>query len=359
MFFLAGLLVAGLAGLLIIPAFARRALRLSQARARMLAPLSMKEVAAERDLLRAEHALEQHRLERRVTGLQDASARHRADLGRQAVNLVALEGKNFGLSEEVAARQRDILGLEAELGASRIIVDDFSARLDRTAAEIAALREQRTALETAADNQRAAIAGLETRASGLEMKLGDAMQTTKTKGVAAQAETGRLAAELASRESEVARLSAELREALAKGAIVAADLDKKNGELERTRQSLVEAEALAATRQQALEAAAAEGARERVHGAARESAPGDSDNDVKRDSGAGAEGDQALREAIARLAADVVRLSGAPADSRPLRLRPGKVRRRDARAPSSQGPEAGEGVASAKLRQLQPTAPER
>ena len=36
MFFLAGLLVAGLAGLLILPAFARRALRLSQARARML-----------------------------------------------------------------------------------------------------------------------------------------------------------------------------------------------------------------------------------------------------------------------------------------------------------------------------------
>jgi hypothetical protein len=64
MFFLAGLLVAGLAGLLALPAFARRALRLSEARARMLAPMSMKEVVAERDLLRAEHAVEQHRLER-------------------------------------------------------------------------------------------------------------------------------------------------------------------------------------------------------------------------------------------------------------------------------------------------------
>ena len=52
----------------------------------MLAPLSMKEVVAERDLLRAEHALEQHRLERRIAILQDASARHRADLGRQAAS---------------------------------------------------------------------------------------------------------------------------------------------------------------------------------------------------------------------------------------------------------------------------------
>src|ERR1700734_1556803 len=119
MFFLAGLLVAGLAGLLILPAFARRALRLSEARARMLAPLSMKEVVAERDLLRAEHALEQHRLERRLAAGRVAPARRRADLGRQAANLVALEsqtdkliGEIADLRNSLAARERDILGLE-------------------------------------------------------------------------------------------------------------------------------------------------------------------------------------------------------------------------------------------------------
>jgi hypothetical protein len=84
MFFFAGLLVSGLAGLLILPAFARRALRLSAARARLLAPLSVKDIVAERDLLRAEHALERHRLERRLATLQEQSALHRADLGRRA-----------------------------------------------------------------------------------------------------------------------------------------------------------------------------------------------------------------------------------------------------------------------------------
>ena len=174
MFFLAGLLVAGLAGLLIMPAFSRRAMRLAAARARLLAPLSMKEVVAERDLLRAEHALETHRLELRVTTMQDAVARHRADLGRQAASLVAAETQASGLRNEIAelrgelsARLRDIIGLEAELGASRIALNDFSAQLDRAASEIAALTDRRIALETTADDQRAAIAGLETRAAGL------------------------------------------------------------------------------------------------------------------------------------------------------------------------------------------------
>jgi chromosome segregation ATPase len=359
MFFLAGLLVAGLAGLLILPAFARRALRLSEARARMLAPLSMKEVIAERDLLRAEHALEQHRLERRVASLQDANAGHRANLGRHAASLVAFEGRTGELMKEIAARERDILGLEGELGASRIVVDDFSARLGRASAEIAALWERRLALETAADDHRTTIAGLETRASGLEMKLGDAAQTARSKAGAAQAETSKLSAELALRTGEIARLKAELGAALTKSATVVADLEKKNGELDQTRQRLVEIEASAATRQQALEAATTENSRQRANGAARDPAQVGSDQDVRRESDANVQGDQALREAISQLAADVARLNEASGDASPSVLRPGKIRRRESRAPSSQGPDTADSVASAELRQLQSTAPER
>jgi chromosome segregation ATPase len=359
MFFLAGLLVAGLAGLLILPAFARRALRLSEARARMLAPLSMKEVIAERDLLRAEHALEQHRLERRVASLQDANAGHRASLGRHAAVLVAFEGRTGELMNEIAARERDIRGLEGELGASRIVVDDFSARLDRASAEIGALWDRRLALETAADDHRTTIAGLETRASGLEMKLGDAAQTAKSKAGAAQVETSKLSAELALRTGEIARLNAALDAALSKNTTVVADLEKKNGELDQTRQRLAEIEALAATRQQALEAATAESNRQSANGAARDAAQAGSDKDVRRESDADARGDQALREAISQLAADVARLNEASDDASPSALRPGKIRRRESRAPSSQGPDTADDVTSAKLRQLQSIAPER
>ena len=325
----------------------------------MLAPLSMKEVVAERDLLRAEHAIEQHRLEQRLATAQDADARRRADLGRQAASLVALESQTGKLTGEIAdlrnglaARERDILGLEGDLGAGRIVLNDFNARLDQASQEISSLRDRRLALETAADEQRTVIAGLETRASGLEMKLGDALQTAKSKAMAAQAETAKLSLELASRGSEAARLKAELGEALAKGALIVADLEKKNSELASTRQRLSQIEASAAT---------IESERQHVNGAARHQAPANAnaDKDIRRDSDAAAQGDLALREAIARLAADVVRLSSAPANAAPVPAKPDKIRRREPRAPSSQGPGTGEGAAPSKLRQLQSTLPQR
>src|SRR5580704_7446337 len=102
MFFFAGLLVAGLAGLLIVPAFAGRAYRLAAARARLTAPMSMKDVVAERDLLRAEHAIEQYRLERRLAAAEDTSARDRAELGRNVIKLVGAEGEAAKLADEIS-----------------------------------------------------------------------------------------------------------------------------------------------------------------------------------------------------------------------------------------------------------------
>ena len=51
MYFALGFLVAGLLTLLFLPAFWRRAMRLSMRRLQMLAPMSMQEVIAERDRL--------------------------------------------------------------------------------------------------------------------------------------------------------------------------------------------------------------------------------------------------------------------------------------------------------------------
>jgi hypothetical protein len=336
MFFLAGLLVAGLAGLLILPAFARRALRLSAARARILAPLSMKEVVAERDLLRAEHAVEQFRLERRVAGMQEAVGRHRADLGRQAAELVALESdraksntENASLRDALAAKEQEIRGLEAEIGTGRVALNDFTAQLERASAEISQLREKRVALETLTDGQRTVIAGLETRVGGAEIKLSDAAQL-------AQAEQSRLSVTLAARARDVARLQVELNDAMAKGAIIVADLEKKDGELQQLRRKLADLET-APTPTPTPDVAPAQ--------PAAAAAPQD---------------DLALREAIVRLAADVVRLSNT-AEEEPRRgPGRGKSRRRPSQAaPSSQGPDAPKAIGAAKLRQLQPTAPER
>ena len=328
MFFLAGLLVAGLAGLLILPAFAARAYRLAAARARLTAPMSMKDVVAERDLLRAEHAIEQYRLERRLTAAQDQSAHDRAELGRQVIKFVALEreASKFAdeigrLREELIGRERQILSLEAEIGAGRIALYDFGGQLERASSEIAGLNDKRLALETAADEQRAIIAGLETRAAGLEMKVDDALQAAKSVMAASDAEKARLSQEVAAHAASLKRLNTALDDAQTKHAGLAKELAAQSGELEATKRRLAEYEAAALSR-------------------------------------GGSEGDAALRNAIAQLAADVVRLSGAGAGQA---LQPAAIKaiRGESEAPPTQGPAEGEARPPAKFRRLHSIVPRR
>ncbi len=365
MFFLAGLLVAGLAGLLVVPAFVRRALRLSAARARMLAPLSAKEAAAERDMLRAEHAVAQSRLERRIAALQDAVARRRAELGRQAATLVAAESAATdqrseieGLRADLAARQREILSLEGDLGASRIVLNDFGAQLDRASSEIRRLRDERLAIDTVIDEQRLAIAGLETRASGLEMKLQDAAQTARSKATAAEAERSRLSSELAARTLEVARAGGELAEAKEKGATLVVEVEKANAELHAARLRLLELEAAPTSRDRtAEESSSAENGRSSANGATQGQAV--LADAVQRDRDSGPQSDRALREAISRLGADIARLSGPSGNGAAVIPKLGKSTRREPRGLPAQGADAPKNIASANVRQLQSRAPER
>lgn len=344
MFFLAGLLVAGLAGLIIVPAFARRARRLAEARARLLAPLSVKEAIAERDLLRADHALAQHRLERRIAALQEAVGRHRADLGRQAAMLVALESGTSDRRNEISdmavdfeAQRSKVLALEAELGASRIALSDFGAQLERASAEIGRLTDEKLAIETLTDEQRSSIAGLETRASGLQMKLEDSARAAKAEAAAAQAELARLAADLDSRRIDAARLTAELEQAHRK--------------LER----FEEGEAVGLER--SADRLRVEAGKPSANGAAPGSVAEAANIHLEPPSLS--LGDVALREAISRLGADFARLAAASGDSPAPLAGPGKSRRREARKLPGLGPEPSTGAAAAQVRQLRSMAPER
>ena len=83
MIFALGFLFSGLLTLLFLPAFWRRAVRLSTRRIEMQMPLTMTEIVAERDQLRAEFAMEQRRIERRAEELTEARARDMSELGRR------------------------------------------------------------------------------------------------------------------------------------------------------------------------------------------------------------------------------------------------------------------------------------
>jgi hypothetical protein len=106
MFFGIGFLVAGLLGLVLVPLVHNRAVRLTMKRLEAATPLSMAEIQADKDQLRAEFAMSTRRLELSVEQMKSKTTSQLAELGKKAdsINRLKLE-----LGEKTAA----IFALEA------------------------------------------------------------------------------------------------------------------------------------------------------------------------------------------------------------------------------------------------------
>ncbi|MDB5597810.1 MAG: hypothetical protein JWM36_4771 [Hyphomicrobiales bacterium] len=176
MIFALGVLVAGLLGLMFLPAFWRRAVRLSARRIEMQLPLSMSEIVAERDLLRAEFAVVQRRLEQRIEKLGDARVNDMSEIGRksllvakQAGELADLRADMARLEASLAQAQAEGIDARAQLGAALKEVYDVSDVRERNLV----VSGHAEALQHLAEERRLVVAGLETRIAGLDLRVGD------------------------------------------------------------------------------------------------------------------------------------------------------------------------------------------
>lgn len=138
--FILGMAMAGVVWLIMLPAFWRRATRLTRERLERSLPMSVNEIAAFRDRTRAESAVEIARISMQLQKAQASVAAARAETGDR-IQAQAL------LAEEIETERRRILALEAEIGSLRVEIQT---------------RELRIAdLESERDHDRAAIDGLE------------------------------------------------------------------------------------------------------------------------------------------------------------------------------------------------------
>jgi chromosome segregation ATPase len=170
MIFTLGALVAALMALLALPAVRRRAERLATRRVALTMPLSMDEVIAERDQIRAGAAAEQRRVELRAEAIADLRAADMAELGRRAATIVDIEASLASTRAEAealraalatATREREeAWGERAGLGKA---LHDSDGRADREASLRRDLEARHAALGQIADERRATIAGLQTR----------------------------------------------------------------------------------------------------------------------------------------------------------------------------------------------------
>lgn len=138
--FILGMAMAGVIWLIMLPAFWRRATRLTREQLERGLPMSINEIAALRDRTRAESAVEIARVTMQLQKAQAAVAAAKAETGER----ILLQAQ---LSEEMTAEKRRILALEAEMGSLRVEIQT---------------RELRIAdLESEREHDRAAMDGLE------------------------------------------------------------------------------------------------------------------------------------------------------------------------------------------------------
>src|SRR6186713_671163 len=93
MFFGIGFLIASLFGLVLIPLVHNRAVRLTMKRLEAATPVSMAEIQADKDQLRAEFAMSTRRLEMSVDQLKSRTTGQLAELGKKtdAINRLKAE----------------------------------------------------------------------------------------------------------------------------------------------------------------------------------------------------------------------------------------------------------------------------
>ena len=122
MYFGIGFLVAALLGLLFIPAVHNRATRLTMKRLEASTPVSITEIRADKDQLRAEFAVSTRRLELKIEKLKAQTTLQLAELGKRtdAINQckkeladkngssVALEARTKTLRDQLRASKEEL-----------------------------------------------------------------------------------------------------------------------------------------------------------------------------------------------------------------------------------------------------------
>jgi chromosome segregation ATPase len=296
MFFGLGFLASSLLGLIIVPFVHGRAVRLTVRRLEAATPLSMAEIQADKDQLRAEFAMSTRRLEMSVEQIKNKMTGQLADLGKKndvinrlkielgekAATIFSLEARDKGIKDQLRATedeleqktdalretQRNLADKEAELARFTANLSEQTALSDSQRVEIVALKtqvdtlkdqvaglgkdvkdteERHTREKEAAEKankelteERGTVQNLGTRIGQLERQL--ATQTTEAEIM------GRRIADMEMRLTEQSRLLADrererdqLRVDVDSARRIEADLRQELGTIERRNASATEA----------------------------------------------------------------------------------------------------------------------
>jgi chromosome segregation ATPase len=186
MYFGIGFLIAALVGLIIIPLVHSRAVRLTLRRLEAATPLSMAEIQAEKDQLRAEFAMSTRRLEMSVEQLKGKSTSQLAELGKKgdAVNRLKIElGEKtatiFALEARDKALRDQLRATEEEFAVKTTAVHDAQRALADKESDLTRLMSTLDERSVLADSQKVEIVALRTHVDALKDRLTQAGEEVK------------------------------------------------------------------------------------------------------------------------------------------------------------------------------------
>src|SRR6186997_2534236 len=180
MYFGIGFLVAALIGLVVVPLVHNRAVRLTMRRLEASTPLSMAEIQADKDQLRAEFAMSTRRLEMSVEQMKtkttsqlaeigkktDVINRLKVELGEKTSTIFALEAREKSLKEQLRGTEEEYSIKTSALRETERTLSDKVAELSRLAHDL----DERSAT---ADSQKIELVALKTQIEALRDRIGD------------------------------------------------------------------------------------------------------------------------------------------------------------------------------------------
>jgi DNA repair exonuclease SbcCD ATPase subunit len=254
MYIAIGFLVASLLAVMLLPLVHKRAVRLTTRRIEAATPLSIAEIQAEKDHLRAENAMAMRRLEMLVEETKAKAAAQFADIGKKAESIhrlkveveekgaaiARLESSEKSLQEQLQQTQAELADRTAALRETQKTLSEKEKLLAKVSAEL----DQQSGT---ADYQRIEIAALQTHIADLKGHVGEFEKAIKhgeerlsRERSEATAATAELAAERAKTRELMQRVTALETELAGKtaelGAVAAAEA--ADGDKEGVQQEL-------------------------------------------------------------------------------------------------------------------------
>jgi chromosome segregation ATPase len=209
-----GFLVSMLCGLMIVPLVHSRAVRLTTRRLEAATPLSMAEIQADKDQLRAEFAMSARRLEMSVEQLKNRTTSQLADLGKKtdAINRMKIElgEKNatiFSLEAREKAVKEQLRATEEEHAAKTEALRLAEQALTDKQGELGKLNTELNDRSMVADSRQVELVAVRAQIDELKNRVGDAEKEFASTQARLTQERGE--SEVATRDLNEARSRAE------------------------------------------------------------------------------------------------------------------------------------------------------